>query len=160
MHGGGHVLRGLTPMFLAALGNSNPEVVSILAEAGAEVDAERAELRPHYPFWYSASHSGLHHRGDLGHNSPLHLAALFNGTPGVLEALVRAGADLELRDRSGRTALHIAAIHNPMVFPKLLALGADPAVVDDEGNTPMYHARLNKTLHGLPEVRRLLVGGG
>ena len=160
MHGGGHVLRGLTPMYLAAMGTSNPEVVSILAEAGAEVDAQRAELRPDHPFWASVSHSGLHRHGDLGHNSPLHLAALFNRTPGVLEALVRAGADLELRNRSGQTALHMAALHNPAVFPTLLALGADSGVVDDEGNTPMDHARFNKTLHGLPEVRRFLVGGG
>jgi len=36
---------------------------------------------------------------------------------------------------------------------------AGPGVVDDEGGTPMDYARLNKTLHGLPEVRRLLVGG-
>lgn len=159
MRGSGHVLRGLTPMYLAALGNSNPQVVSMLAEAGAKVDAQRAELRPHYPFISGVSRSGLRTYGDLGHNSPLHLAALFNSTPGVLEALVRAGADLELRNRSGRTALHLAALHNPAVFPALLALGADPGVVDDEGNTPMDHARFNKTLHGLPEVRRLLVGG-
>lgn len=159
MHPRGLVLRGLTPMYLAALGNGNPEVIATLAEAGAIVDAERAELRPHYPCWSSISKSGLHNFGDLGHKSPLHLAALFNGEPAVLEALVRAGADLELRNRKGQSALHIAARHNPSVFSTLLVLGADPAVLDDEGNTPMDHARLNRTLHGLPEVRRLLVRG-
>lgn len=159
MHPRGLVLRGLTPMYLAALGNGNPEIVATLAEAGATVDAERAEFRPDYPFWSSVSKSGLHNFGDLGHKSPLHLAALFNGNPDVLAALVRAGADLELRNRKGRTALHLAAQHNPSVFPALLALGADPTVVDDEGKTPMEYARLNRTLHGLPEVRRLLVGG-
>ena len=101
----------------------------------------------------------MHHYGDLGHNSPLHLAAFFNNKPAVLRALVRAGADLELQDRLGRTALHIAALYNPMVFPALLALGADPGIVNDDGKTPMDHARLNKAMHGLPEVRRLLVGG-
>ena len=159
MHGSGHVLRGLTPMYLAALGNWNPEVIAVLAEAGAEVDAERAELRPDYPFWSSISLSGLRRHGDLGHNSPLHVAALFNKTRAVLEALVHAGADLELRNRMGQTALHIAALYNPVSFPTLLALGADPGVVDDEGKTPMDYARFNKMLHGLPEVRRLLVGG-
>lgn len=159
MHGAGHVLRGLTPMYLAAMGNWNPDVITVLAEAGARVDAERAELRPDYPFWASVNFSGLLRRGDLGHNSPLHLAALFNRTPAVLESLVRAGADLELRNRSGQTALHIAALHNPVAFPALLALGADTGAVDHEGKTPMGYARVNKTLHGLPEVRRMLVGG-
>ncbi len=74
-------------------------------------------------------------------------------------ALVRAGADLELRNRMGQTALHIAARYNPRAFPALLELGADPDAADDEGTTPMDHARLNRNLHGLPEVRRLLVGG-
>ncbi len=160
MPSGGHFLRGLTPMYLAALGNRNPEIITMLAEAGAIVDAERAELRPGYPFMAGVTRSGLVRRGDMGHKSPLHLAALFNREPGVLEALVRAGADLELRERMGRTALHIAAQHNPLAFPTLLALGADPDVVDDEGKTPMDYARFNKTLYGLPEVRRLLAGGG
>ena len=73
--------------------------------------------------------------------------------------MVRAVADLELPNRSGQTALHIAALHNPLSFPALRALGADPGVADGEGRTPMDYARLNKTLHGLPEVRRLLAGG-
>lgn len=151
-------LRGLTPMYMAAL-YGNPEAVTVLAEAGARVDAERAELRPEYPFWSFMTLSGLRLYGDLGHNSPLHLAALFNDNPGVIVALVRAGADLELRSRMGQTALHIAARYNPRAFPALLELGADPDAVDDEGKTPMDHARLNKNLHGLPEVRRLLIGG-
>lgn len=154
----GPSLRGLTPMYMAAL-SGTPEVVTVLAEAGARVDAERAELRPETPFMSGVSRSGLRTYGYLGHNSPLHLAALFNNKPGVLVALVRAGADLELRNRMGQTALHIAAQHNPLAFPALLELGADPDAVDDEGKTPMDHARLNRNLHGLSEVRRLLVGG-
>lgn len=38
MYGRGHVLRGLTPMYLAALGNGNPEVIAVPAEAGADRD--------------------------------------------------------------------------------------------------------------------------
>lgn len=66
---------------------------------------------------------------------------------------------MELRDRMGRTALHIAAQNNHLSFPTLLGLGADPDVVDDAGKTPMEYAKFNKALHGLPEVRRLLMGG-
>jgi len=46
--------------------------------------------------------------------------------------LIRAGADLELRNAMGQTALHIAARHGPIAFPALLELGADPGAVDDE----------------------------
>ena len=151
-------LRGMTPLYLAALGNGNPEVIAVLAEAGAKVDAEPAELPPGKP-WRVRTGDGLVRVIDPGHNSPLHFAAHFNKRPAVVEALVHAGADLELRNRVGQTALHTAALYNPAVFPALLALGADPAAVDVGGKTPMDYARLNKTLHGLPEVRRLLVGG-
>lgn len=155
----GNDLRGMTPLYLAAVGNGNPEVIAVLAEAGARVDAEpAAEIPPGKP-WRIRTGDGSGRVVDPGHNSPLHFAAHFNKRPAVVEALVHAGADLELRNRVGRTALHTAALYNPAVFPALLALGADRGVVDDEGGTPMDYARLNKTLHGLPEVRRLLVGG-
>ena len=85
MPGRGQRLRGLTPMYLAALRNWNPEIVTMLAEAGAIVDAERAELRPDHPYIAGVTRSGLHRYGDMGHNSPLHLAALFNRQPAVLE---------------------------------------------------------------------------
>lgn len=72
----------------------------------------------------------------------------------VVEVLVLAGADLTLTDDSGRTALHVAARWHPAVFPLLLRLGADPAVVDAEGSTPLDYALMNASLQGLPEVRR------
>ena len=40
--------------------------------------------------------------------TPLHVAAAF-GTPDNIAALVRAGADVEARNKIGETPLHIAA---------------------------------------------------
>ena len=85
----------------------------------------------------------------------LHMAALRNRNPEIVEALVRAGAELEARDGRGRTALHVAAMRNGLVFERLLDLGADPAALDDEGKTPLDYARENIGLQGLEEVMRL-----
>ena len=73
----------------------------------------------------------------------------------VVEALVRAGADLGQTDGSGRTALHGAALRNPAVFPLLLRLGADPNARDADGRTPLDYAVENRSLEGLAEVRRM-----
>ena len=73
----------------------------------------------------------------------------------VVEALVHAGADLALADRSGSTPLHAAAFWHPAVFPLLLRLGADPNVRDADGKTPLDYALENRSLEGLPEVRRM-----
>ena len=73
----------------------------------------------------------------------------------VVEVLVNAGADLEQTDGNGRTPLHAAALSTPAAFPLLLRLGADPNARDADGRTPMDYALGNRSLEGLPEVRRL-----
>ena len=87
--------------------------------------------------------------------TPLHMAAFANRYPAVFQALLRAGADLELRDGFGRTALHVAAQRNATAFETLLELGADPEALDDEGRTPLDYARENGALQGLEVVMRL-----
>ena len=45
-------------------------------------------------------------------------------------------------------------MRNPVNFPALLRLGADPNALDDEGKTPLDYARENEALQGLEVVRR------
>ncbi|KAI1264811.1 ankyrin repeat-containing domain protein [Xylariaceae sp. FL1019] len=52
-------------------------------------------------------------------------------------------ADVEIRDRSGSTALHMAAhADNPLRYKILLDAGANPSVIDNAGQTPLHRAVL------------------
>ncbi|RYF43218.1 MAG: ankyrin repeat domain-containing protein, partial [Comamonadaceae bacterium] len=59
-----------------------------------------------------------------------------------LERLLQQGADLNAPDDAGRTALVLAVIHgHSAMVQRLLALGANPALVDREGLNALQHAR-------------------
>lgn len=59
-----------------------------------------------------------------------------------VESLVRQGAPIDARDNAGRTALMLAAMSGQTTaVQKLLALGANPALVDREGLNAAQHAR-------------------
>ena len=155
-----HPLNSVTPLHEAAESNSNPAVIAALVQAGADVDTGRPPDAAPVPIVHDGTfltEAAIRNIRDTGHTSPLHLAALRNRNPAIIETLVALGAELELRGRGGLTALHMAARRNPSVFPTLLALGADDTAVDDEGLTPWDYAKGTKALHGLPEVRRLRV---
>ena len=102
---------------------------------------------------------------------PLHDAASGGNVRGtnvksnvyVVRALVEHGADVEARDRHGRTALHCACHARSMdpsvsldVVTYLLSVGADLNAEDYEGR----HAVHNAAASGRVEVARLLVEAG
>ena len=59
----------------------------------------------------------------------------------AIDALVKAGADVNVKDKKGRTALHAAA-HSGKVeaIDVLLKAGADVNAKDGKGWTPVFHA--------------------
>ena len=143
-HWGGRItlsdLTGIrTPLHEAVMGHGDSAVVATLIAAGADVNAR----------------GDLHRISDPG-ATPLYWAVSANPHPAVPKLLVRAGADLNARSGSGWTPLHLAALRNPILFPVLLDLGADPEVLDRYGKTPMDHAVDNLWLQGWEAVRRLM----
>ncbi|MYD18231.1 MAG: hypothetical protein F4X05_01115 [Rhodothermaceae bacterium] len=120
-----------TPLHEAVMERGDAAVVAALIAGGADVNA----------------------RGDLDYTygpgaTPLYWAVYGSPDPAVLELLVRAGADVNARARSGWTPLHLAALRNPVLFPTLLDLGADPDALDRYDKTPMDYAADNVWLEG------------
>lgn len=109
-----------TPWVLhqAARFTSNPTIVRLLLQAGADPNAP-----------------------DDGGLPPLHHGAE-NSNPMVVSHLLDAGADLNARDNDGYTTLHWAAAQsgNGRVIKALLDRGADPFAESNDGRTPLHSA--------------------
>ena len=94
---------------------------------------------------------------DIG--TPLHRAAESSNDPAIVEAMVDAGADPNVRSLTGATPLHFAARANgnPAVVEFLLAAGADLQARDKGGSTPLLGAaRSNRN----PAVFAVLLNAG
>ena len=125
-----------TPLHMAVRRNNDPEVITVLAEAGANPN--------------SASRTG---------HAPLHVAAIFAGNPAIMTTLVKAGADPNLRSQDGYAPLYLAAQHsdNPEIIKALIKAGADPNSRTAEGHTPLHTAAVDN--HN-PGIITALVEGG
>ena len=100
----------LTEALLAAAGRNEPDVLTALISAGADVEGRLPE-DSHYASWAS----------------PLLQAATLNRL-GAVSALVEAGADMGKRDMNGRTAVMLAAAQNT---PDVVAFLLDTEVAQD-----------------------------
>jgi ankyrin repeat protein len=125
---------GETALMWAAAEN-HPDAVHLLVAHGAEIDARST------PLTYQQDRFGL--EGVLtilprGNWTPLMYAAR-QGSVGAAEALAQDGADLNLVDPEGTTAL-VRAIVNAHydVAGVLLDYGADPNIADETGTAALY----------------------
>ena len=117
---------GLTPLMLAAM-HDRATSASILINAGASVDAVTA----------SYSTTALMLAAKEGHHE-------------VVEVLLRSGADINARNKSGFTALMLASYHGQAhVVSQLLQAGADAHLLDASNRTALVLATTE-------EVRRIL----
>jgi cytohesin len=101
------------------------QVVKVLLAAGAKVDAGSGGATP-----LMDAASGSAAGGDY---------------PGVVAALISAGADPNAKDEGGRTPLAFAVIvgRNPAVVPILAKAGAQVNAIEVGGKTPLSWAAWN-----------------
>ena len=79
---------------------------------------------------------------DGGSPSLIHWAVWSDKTGLILEALIEAGADVDVQDESGRTPLHRSAEYQPLTstLGPLIVAGADVNARDLDGLTPLHLA--------------------
>ena len=109
----GDINNGWTSLHEAAAFSEKPEVISLLLDGGADINAR-----------------------SISGSTPLHLAASFQ-TAEIVALLLDRGADINSRDMDGETPLHLAVRHNTSgVVELLLYRGADINARNNTGETP------------------------
>ena len=107
-------------IFRAAAAATDPRVIHLLVDAGADLHATLGYGRM----------SGGYRQG----YTPLHTAAALNPSPGIIDALVSAGADPDARNRERATPLHTAWTNpSAAIVRALLRSGADPLARNENG---------------------------
>lgn len=114
---------GGAPLKIAAEFNPNPEVITVLLKAGADIDP-------------------------MGDAYSLIIAAAKNPNPKVLTVLVKAGADIEARspDSMMTPLMYAAWQQNPEMITALLEAGADVNAANKTGWTPLMLAEAPKVI--------------
>ena len=80
-------------------------------------------------------------------------AAALRGDLAEVERLLKAGADVNAKDKDGVTPLHWAATNpTPAVLEVLLKAGADVNAEDNDGRTPLHAAAANNPSPAVIEV--------
>ena len=96
--------------------------------------------------------SDINEKSDPNGDTLTHLVARI-GSPDEMELLAASGARINEIGDMGYTPLHNAAIVGRLdIVEKLLVLGADPNIQDEEGNTPAIVALMGRH----PEIADLL----
>lgn len=155
---------GWTPLYWSVWAGNVP-MSRLLIEHGAQPDAAAWRDVPPVTVAARAGHreavvllleSGIDPDSPGAPSGPLHAAVSTQRTE-IVRLLLDRGADIERRDRFGRTPLHWAVTcGHPDMAALLLECGAHREPVDARGYTPLWWAR-----HGAHDaVVRLLLEGG
>ncbi|XP_058802968.1 putative ankyrin repeat protein RF_0381 [Phymastichus coffea] len=142
------------------------ETVDVLVSQGCDVNAVSETKQT--PLHEATAHgrvviikSLIKHRADVNSRNkalmtPLHIAAAKDREFMVGQLLIKSGADVNLQDEMGRTALHFTLENKGTLAELLLNSGARADVQDKCKRTPLYLAILRRHLW---EVERLVKYG-
>jgi ankyrin repeat protein len=129
--------QGQTPLMYAAIEN-HAAAVKLLAEVGANVNARSKTLV--FPDFVFKTAGMIYVVQPVGSWTPLMYAAR-DGAIDAVRALADMGADLNLVDPEGTTALTLAIVNGHFdTAVALLEKGADPNIADKNRMTPLYAA--------------------
>lgn len=144
---------GRTPLQVA-LKAGHPDIVDLLMEYKADPSTEDPEGNPalHAAVLQSSlgmlavilQQDGLCNSENRDKRTPLYLAVMECTQPhvaSIIEALVKAGANLNQKFADDRTLLHLAALNNKLeAMTALLTLGASVTAVDVSFSIPLHFA--------------------
>jgi ankyrin repeat protein len=129
--------QGQTALVYAAAQN-HADAVKVLVELGADVNTRSKRLE--FPDFVFQTAGMIYAVQPVGDWTPLMYAAR-DGAIDAVRALADSGADLNLVDPVGTTALTLAILNGHFdTAVALLDAGADPNVADKNGMSPLYAA--------------------
>ena len=158
-----------TPLHLVAGLGTAPHLVKLLAEYGADIEAQNPVGCT--PIDWAAMHSdspamikalmdaGAEISSNEGGRLPtLHSAASYARNPAVAEALIEGGAHIDEISIMGTSVLAHAVLMNPDLdmLRTLLRLGVDTQLPNADGRTPLHFAAMQTELDRV----RLLIDAG
>ncbi|XP_050796459.1 serine/threonine-protein phosphatase 6 regulatory ankyrin repeat subunit B-like isoform X2 [Gopherus flavomarginatus] len=136
----------------AAAKRGHAAVVKALLQRGAEVDARTKDN-------YTALHIAAQHckplvvqtllgfgaqvqlKGGKAQETPLHIAARIREGEKVAEMLLKSGADVNVEQENGETAMHVAARHgNLRMIKALIEEGGELTSQSKAGESPLHIA--------------------
>lgn len=139
---------GNTPLLLA-VEDTNRDLAELLLSEGADIFARNNKggtpaagalsYGPTVSAWFFTGRR-LSETDNEGRGA-LHLAVILNGDSETLDVLLSAGADPDLRDFNGESALHYAVINKDLAQAgTLLDSGSDLFLENNSGRTPLILA--------------------
>ena len=159
---------GMTPLFCAAKTNSNIEVLKKLISSVADINHKDkdgwsllhwATENEHIEVLEYVLSLGLDvNVVDNNGWTPLFCAAKNNSNVEFLKKLIAFDADINHKDKDGRTLMHFVAGNGQIeVLEYILSLELDVNVTDNDGLTPLFYAAINNS--NVEVLKKLIASG-